>query len=100
MPLRYVMRMIVLAGQLPAAAMAVGLGDIHLKSTPNAPLDAEIDVTATPEELAGLQVVLASRDSFTPHGLDYPAYLGPLTPVPAQAPGGRRGVRVRSTQAG
>ena len=42
MPLRYVMRMIVLAGLLPAAAMALGLGDIHLKSALNARLDAEI----------------------------------------------------------
>src|SRR5882672_2994978 len=97
MPLRYVMRMIVLAGLLPAAALAVGLGDIHLKSALNAPLDAEIDVTATAEELAGLKVVLASRDSFSRYGLDYPAYLTTVTLVPAKAADGRDVLRVRST---
>ena len=28
----------------PAATLALGLGDIHLKSALNAPLDAEIDL--------------------------------------------------------
>ncbi len=96
MPLRYVMRMILLAGLLPAAAMALGLGDIHLKSALNAPLDAEIDVTATEDELAGLKVILASRESFTRYGLDYPAYLSTVTLVPAKAADGRDVLRVRS----
>jgi pilus assembly protein FimV len=97
MPLRYVMRMIVLAALLPAAAMALGLGDIHLKSALNAPLDAEIDVTATAEELAGLKVTLASRDSFTRYGLDYPSYLNTVTLVPAKGTDATCCVSVRPT---
>ena len=49
MSLRYVMRVLVLAALMPAAAMALGLGDIHLRSALNAPLDADIDLTATTE---------------------------------------------------
>src|SRR5882672_11478945 len=97
MSLRYVMRMIVLAGLLPAAAMALGLGDIHLKSALNAPLDAEIDVTATADELAGLKVILASRESFARYGLDYPTYLNTVTLVPAKGADGRDVLRVHST---
>jgi len=38
---------------LPPAAFAVGLGDVRLLSSLNAPLDAEIElVGATPEEMA------------------------------------------------
>ena len=56
MSLRYVVRVLTLAALMPAGAMALGLGDIHLKSALNAPLNAEIDLTATPEEFAGLKV--------------------------------------------
>ena len=98
MPSRYVVRLIVLAGLLPAAAMALGLGDIHLKSALNAPLDAEIDLAATPDELAGLKVTLASRDSFARYGLDYPAYLSTVTLVPAKGSDGRDVLRVHSTE--
>src|SRR5258706_509016 len=97
MPSRYVVRLIVLAGLLPAAAMALGLGDIHLKSALNAPLDAEIELTATADELTGLKVTLASRDSFARYGLDYPAYLNTVTLVPAKGTDGRDVLRVHST---
>jgi len=54
----------------PAAALALGLGDIHLKSSLNAPLDAEIDlVGASPEDLSSLKASLAARESFTRGGL-------------------------------
>src|SRR5258706_15163501 len=77
--------------------MALGLGDIHLKSALNAPLDAEIDLTATADELTGLKVTLASRDSFARYGLDYPAYLNTVTLVPAKGTDGRDVLRVHST---
>ena len=48
----------------PSLAHALGLGDIRLSSALNQPLDAEIDLlNATPEELAGLQANLASRET-------------------------------------
>jgi len=60
---------------MPGLSFALGLGEIQLKSTLNAPLNAEIELFATSEELADLQAQLASRDTFTRYGLDYPAFL-------------------------
>ena len=90
---RYVVRALILAGLLPAGAMALGLGDIHLKSALNAPLD----LTATAEELRGLKVALANRESFSRYGLDYPAYFDSVTLVPGKAADGHDVLQVRST---
>src|ERR1700751_5171565 len=61
---------------LPSAAFALGLGDIRLLSPLNAPLEAEIDlVDVTPEEMSTVQAQLASRETFSRYGLDWPAYL-------------------------
>jgi pilus assembly protein FimV len=61
---------------LPSAAFALGLGDIHLISPLNAPLDAEIEVTdIAPDEINTLQARLASRETFSQQGLEYPNYL-------------------------
>ena len=94
---RYVVRALILAGLLPAGAMALGLGDIHLKSALNAPLDAEIDLTATAEELRGLKVALASRESFSRYGLDYPAYFDSVTLVPGKSADGHDVLQVHSS---
>ena len=97
MPLRYVLFALVLAAMMPGGAMALGLGDIHLKSPLNAPLDAEIDLTATAEEIRGLKVALASRENFSRYGLDYPAFLDSVTLVPGKAADGRDVLQVHST---
>jgi pilus assembly protein FimV len=76
--------------------MALGLGDIHLKSSLNAPLDADIDLTASAEELAGLKVALATRESFSRYGLDYPAYLASVTLLPGKSADGKDVLHVRS----
>ncbi len=93
---RYVVCALILAGLMPAGAMALGLGDIHLKSALNAPLDAEIDLTATAEELRSLKVALASRESFSRYGLDYPAYFDSVTLVPAKSTDGHDVLHVHS----
>lgn len=98
MSLRYVVRVLTLAALMPTGAMALGLGDIHLKSALNSPLNAEIDLTASPEELAGLKVALASRESFTRYGLDYPAYLASVTLVPGKSADGHDVLQVRSRE--
>ena len=98
MSLRYVIRVLALAALMPAGAMALGLGDIHLKSALNAPLAADIDLTASAEELASLKVALASRDSFARYGLDYPAYLDSVTLVPGKSKDGRDVLQVRSRE--
>ncbi|MET0291510.1 MAG: FimV/HubP family polar landmark protein [Steroidobacteraceae bacterium] len=61
---------------LPATSFALGLGEIQLRSSLNAPLDAQIELLgATAEELAGLRAQIASRETFTRYGLDYPSFL-------------------------
>ena len=99
MSLRYVVRMLAMAALMPSGAMALGLGDIHLKSALNAPLDAQIDLTATAEELAGLKVALASRESFSRYGLDYPNYFASVTLTPGKSQDGRDVLQVRSGEA-
>jgi pilus assembly protein FimV len=55
---------------------ALGLGDIRLSSALNEPLRAEIElISATPEELDNLDVLLASSETFTRYGLDRPLFL-------------------------
>jgi pilus assembly protein FimV len=77
---RNCVRALLLVCLLPSAAVALGLGDIHLNSALNAPLNADIDVVgATPEELADFKASLASRDAFARYGLDYPGFLSGIT---------------------
>jgi pilus assembly protein FimV len=88
---------LLLALLFPAATLALGLGDIHLKSSLNSPLDAEIDlVGASADDLSGLKATLASRESFTRGGLDYPGFLGALSFVPEKTADGRNVLHVRS----
>jgi len=95
---RKLCQLLVLALLAPAASFALGLGDIHLKSALNSPLDAEIDVVgATPEDLAALKAQLASREAFTRAGLDYPSYMSSLTLTSEKTADGRDILRVRST---
>lgn len=61
---------LVLSG-VPAAASAAGLGRIVVLSSLGQPLRAEIEVTATREELADMKAQLASPDAFKQAGLDY-----------------------------
>jgi pilus assembly protein FimV len=55
---------------------ALGLGDIRLQSALNEPLRAEIVLlSATPDELGNLKIVMASAETFERYGLDRPVYL-------------------------
>lgn len=83
----------------PPAAFALGLGDIHLLSSLNAPLNAEIElVGATPEDLASLHAAVASHDTFTRYGLDWPAFLGGITMHPEHTTDGRDVIKVSSRE--
>jgi len=64
-----------LLAAVPGISFGLGLGEIQLKSSLNAPLNAEIELNATAEELSTLKAQLAPRDTFTRNGLDYPAFL-------------------------
>ncbi len=86
-----------LLAAVPGVSLALGLGDIQLKSTLNAPLNAEIELIASPEELATLRAQIASRDTFSRYGLDYPAFLSGIQVRPARLPDGRMVVQLTST---
>lgn len=82
----------------PSAAMALGLGDIHLKSSLDAPLSADIDVVdANADDLSTLKATLASRDTFTHLGAQYPTSLGTVTFTPQKTADGRIVLHVSST---
>jgi pilus assembly protein FimV len=87
-----------LAGLLPAYAAALGLGDVVPKSFLNQPFLAEIPITAaTPDELTGLKVTLASPETFDRYGLPRPTFLGEMQFAIASGPRGPA-IRVSSVQ--
>ena len=64
---------------LSGQAIALGLGEIEVKSFLNQPLQAEIEViSARPGEIDDLLVTLASRDAFSRAGLTRPQFLSNL----------------------
>ena len=74
--MRLIRAWLVLALLLSGNALALGLGDIRLSSALNEPLRARIELlSATPEELEGLKVQLASPDTFSRYGIDRPLWL-------------------------
>jgi pilus assembly protein FimV len=84
----------------PSLSSALGLGEIHLNSALNEPLNAEIDlIAAAPDELAALRATLASRDSFTRYGIDRPPFLSSLTFKVGKSKDGRDVLLVHSTEA-
>ncbi len=56
---------------VPLAAQAAGLGKIVVFSSLGQPLRAEIELSATREELSDMRAQLASPDAFKQAGLDY-----------------------------
>lgn len=96
---KFLSRALVVLAAVPAVAHALGLGDIRLNSSLNAPLDAEIALDATPDELTALRAAVASRDTFSRYGLDFPSFLGSVTLTQTRGSDGRPVIRVRSTEA-
>jgi pilus assembly protein FimV len=85
---------------LPSAAFALGLGDIHLMSPLNAPLDAEVElVDVAPDEMSTVQAQLASRETFAEHGLDWPAYLSGVQVRTTRTGDGRAVIKLKTTEA-
>src|SRR6266404_4351299 len=83
---------------LPSAAFALGLGDIRLLSPLNAPLDAEIElVDVTPEEMQTLKAQIASRETFTRYGLDWPVFLSSVQVKTTRGADGRQVIKLKST---
>jgi pilus assembly protein FimV len=84
----------------PSLSSALGLGEIHLNSSLNEPMNADIDlIAASPDELSALRASLAGRDAFTRYGLDRPPFLSSLTFKVGKGKDGRDALLVRSTDA-
>src|SRR5689334_2221867 len=99
MRLKVVSTAATLLAAVPGVSLALGLGDIQLKSTLNAPLNAEIELIASPEELSTLRAQIASRDTFSRYGLDYPAFLSGIQVKPVRLQDGRMVIQLTSTVA-
>jgi pilus assembly protein FimV len=99
MGVKHWVRALLVLSALPATVLALGLGEIRLKSALNAPLDAEIElVNASAEELSGLKAQLASRETFARYGLEWPAFLGSVTLTRGKSAAGSDVLRVRSVE--
>jgi pilus assembly protein FimV len=84
----------------PTCSRALGLGEIHLNSALNEPMNAEIDlIAAGPDELTALRATLASREAFTRYGIDRPPFLSTLTFKVGKGKDGRNALLVHSTDA-
>ncbi len=84
----------------PSLSWALGLGEIHLGSSLNEPMNAEIDLlAAAPDELVALRATLASRDAFTRYGIDRPPFLSSLTFKVGKSKEGRDVLLVHSSEA-
>ena len=97
-------RIMLLAGLLSVSSLwsnstwALGLGEIHLNSGLNEPLNADIDIiAATPEELTALRASLAPRDAFSRYGIDRPPFLTSFTFKVGKSKDGHDVLIVRST---
>ncbi len=82
----------------PTGAWALGLGQIELQSALNQPFRAEIELSATPEELQGLRVLLADTDTFARRGLDRPFFLNSLEFRVVAGRNGRNVVQITSRE--
>ena len=84
---------------LPSAALALGLGDIHVKSALHEPLAAEIDlVGATDNDLAALTAGIADGETFQRYGLERPVVLSTTT-LTVSNDGGDPVISLQSTDA-
>jgi pilus assembly protein FimV len=84
----------------PSLSWALGLGEIHLNSALNEPMNAEIDlIAAGPDELSALRATLAAKDAFTRYGIERPPFLSTLTFKVGKSKDGRDVLLVRSSEA-
>lgn len=81
---------------LPGLANAAGLGRLTVYSGLGQPLRAEIELTASREELAGMAARLAPPDAFRQAGVDYASTLLGLRFAVDKRPDGKSVVRLSS----
>src|SRR5580704_425797 len=100
MPRLLLMACLLSTSFLWSSSWALGLGEIHLNSALNEPMNAEIDlIAATPDELTALRASLAGRDAFTRYGIERPPFLSTLTFKVGKGKDGRDALLVHSADA-
>lgn len=83
---------------LPIPALAAGLGKITVLSTLGQPLRAEVDISASAEEMTTLKARLAAPAAFEQAGLDYPSVLTGIQVSLEKRGDGRPYLALRSAQ--
>ncbi len=81
---------------MPLVADAAGLGKVTVFSALGQPLRAEIEVTATREELSGMKAQLASRDAFRQAGIDLAGSIQGISFSLDKRPNGQNVIRLSS----
>ena len=93
-----VLKILILGILSPGAALALGLGDIHVESALHQPLAAQIEIVgAGPENSAGLSATIADADTFQRYGLERPASLASTALTVHQDAQGHTVLFLRST---
>lgn len=94
-PLKASVLVCALAG-MPMFANAAGIGKLTVLSALGQPLRAEIELSATKDELSSLAARLASQDQFRQQGMDYTAAVSSLNLSIDKRANGQPYVRVSS----
>jgi pilus assembly protein FimV len=93
-------RLLVLALSLPEMSHALGLGTLHIESSLNEPLSAQIDIIgATPEELQAIRASVASPELFQRFNADRPAFLSSATMLVGTDAAGKPVLNIQSSDA-
>ncbi len=83
---------------MPFAVNAAGLGKLTVLSGLGEPLSAEIELSATKEELASLTAKIAPADAYAEQGLERPAVLSLIRIEVPQQSGGKSVIKLLSSQ--
>jgi len=82
---------------LPVGAFALGLGEIHLFSPVDAPLNAQVDLNdVAPEKIGTLQVRIASRETYAHYGQKYPSVV--VQAVVVRTADGKAVIQLKSSE--
>jgi len=86
----------VILAALPLAAGAAGLGTLIVLSGLGQPLKAEVDISASREEVGTLSARLAPAEAFKQQGIDYVAALSSVRMAVEKRPSGQPYIRITS----
>lgn len=83
---------------MPGTVLSAGLGKINVLSGLGQPLNAEVDLSATRDELSGMQASLASVEAFRQAGIEYVATMTDIRVRVDKKPDGTPYLKVTTNQ--